>query len=103
VSEGILTPSAGNLGFHGSIAQSASVVGNGDNLPGLAAPGGEPSFQVFREENETTGCGLRFLASDLDVAAVPLDVLPIEAVDLSRPNACERPDGHEGEDPGVGS
>ena len=102
MSEGILTPSAGNLGFHGSIAQSAGVVGDGDDLPGLAAPGGEPSFQVFREGDEPTGCCLRFLASDLDVAAVPLDVLPIEAVDFSRPNACERSDGHEGEDTGVG-
>ena len=99
VSEGILTPSTGNLSFHGDVVESARRIGQFDDLAFGLAPWGQPRFEVLRERHQSAGCRLRLAAGDLDVAAVPLDVLPMEAANLGRPDACECADGHQRQNP----
>ena len=102
VSEGILTPSTGNLRFHGHVVQRARIVGDRHNWPSGLAPGGEPCLEVVGEDGKPSRSGLGFSAGDLDVTTIPLDVLPIEAVDFCRPDAREGTDGKEGQNAFVG-
>ena len=79
-----------------------ALIADGDDRSGFLTPWREPRLEVVGEGQESPCRRLRLVAGDFDVTAIPLDVLPVEALNLGRPDSAESTDGNERQDPGVG-
>ena len=101
VSEGILTPSAGDLSFDGGVVHRSRWISHGDDRTGFQPPWGQPCLEILGQRGQPPGCRLRLLSGNLNVAAVPFDVFPIKPANLGGPDPSEGPDGEEREKPGI--
>ena len=82
--------------------KSPALVLRCDDQAGLLPPGREPRLEIVRQRNEPPACRFRLAARDFDVAAIPLDVLPVEPVNLGGTDSGKRPDGQKRQVPSLG-